>query len=367
MKLFQSKPGKPTWKTASWTVLVSVLLVSSCTGGVEDRASAIAGDFMRESGLPGLAVTIGRSGRIIYSEGFGFADLEQHVPVDPAVTRFRVGSTAKSMTAMAIAQLYDAGKLDLDAPIQTYLPDFPEKAAPITTRMLAGHLGGIRHYEGDEFFSDVAYESVSDALSIFADDPLAVLPGSAFRYSTYGYNLASAVVEVAAGEEFVSYMTENVFGPTGMTSTVADRVMPIIEGRSRYYHFEDGTLVNSPWVDNSNKWAGGGFLSTSEDLVRFAFAHLTDEHLKPDTIKTMWTSQKTSAGEETGYGIGWRIRTDEAGRTVIGHTGGSVGGTTQLRIYPDDDLVIAVITNTSGGDIGGVTDDIVNTFLSPEQ
>ena len=125
-------------------------------------------------------------------------------------------------------------------------------------------------------------------------------------------------------------------------------------------------MVNSPWVDNSNKWAGGGFLSTSEDLVRFTFAHLTDEHLEPETIEMMWTSQTTTSGEETGYGIGWGVRTDDAGRHVIAHTGGSVGGTTQMRIYPDENLVIAVITNTSGADIGDVTDDIVEVFLQQE-
>ena len=126
-----------------WPAIVFAVLASSCTGGAGDEASAIVDAFMQESGLPGLAVTVGRSGQVVYSEGFGYADLEQRVPVDPAVTRFRVGSTAKSMTAMAIGQLVEAGKLDLDAPIQAYLPDFPEKRAPITTRMLAGHLGGI--------------------------------------------------------------------------------------------------------------------------------------------------------------------------------------------------------------------------------
>ena len=346
--------------------LLISLLIASCTKDDEagHGAAALAVKCLDESGISGLTISVGIGQEIVWSEGFGFADMEQQVPVDPALTRFRVGSTAKSMTAMALGQLHEAGKLDLDAPIQSYLPDFPEKEATITTRMLAGHLGGIRHYQDDEFYSSTPYLSVSDALEIFKDDPVEVRPGTAFSYSTYGYNLISAVVESAADQEFLAYMSERVFGPTGMTETVADHVVPIITNRSRYYRLQENQLVNTPWVDNSNKWAGGGFLSTSEDLVRFGFAHLSDRFLRPETIEMMWTSQSTLAGEETGYGIGWSIRKDERGRRLIGHGGGSVGGTTELRIYPQEDMVIAVISNTSEASCGRFTDGIVDVFLS---
>ncbi len=327
------------------------------------RAEEIANAYLLESGLPGIAVTVAVNDQIIWSHGFGYADLEQHVPVIPAKTRFRVGSTAKSMTAMAVGQLYEAGKLDLDAPIQVYLPDYPVKEGVVTARLLAGHLAGIRHYQGDEFLSARAYSSVYEALDIFKNDPLLFLPGTDYSYSTYGYNLLSAVIEAAAGEDFLSYMAQHVFGPIGMTRTVADQVLPIISDRSRYYEIGDGEVTNSAWVDNSNKWAGGGILSTSEDLAKFASAHLSNRFLKAATIKMMWTSQVTASGEQTGYGIGWSMRTDDLGRQVIQHNGGSVGGTTNMRIYPDDALVIAVITNTSGAAIGSLTDALVETFL----
>ncbi len=346
-------------------VLITTLLVSCVErNSAGERAADIASRYLEESGVSGLTISVGIDHAIVWSEGFGYADLEQHVPIVPEKTRFRVGSTAKSMTAMAVGQLVEAGSLDLDAPIQDYLPDFPEKEGKITTRMLAGHLGGIRHYNGDEFYSAENYKSVSDALEIFRDDPVVVSPGAAFSYSTYGYNLVSAVVESASGQNFLTYMEEQVFAPTGMSRTVADRPVPIISDRSRYYRLEDGELVNTPWVDNSNKWAGGGFLSTSEDLVRFGFAHLSDQFLRPETIEMMWTTQVTSGGEETGYGIGWGTRVDALGRKLIAHTGGSVGGTTNLRIYPDNGLVIAVISNTSDADLGQLTDDIVDAFLS---
>ena len=352
--------------------LLAGFLVASCatvdlaTERAEDKAAALAVAYLNGVGASGLTITVGVDQSIVWSGGFGFADLEQQVPVNPALTLFRVGSTAKPMTAMALGQLVEAGKLDLDEPVQTYLPDFPEKRWTITTRMLAGHLAGIRHYKDDEFYSAVAYESVSDALSIFKDDPLEFRPGTAYSYSSYGFNLVSAVVEAAADQEFLSYLSDKVFTPTGMTQTIADRVVPIIRNRSRYYRSQDGVLVNTPWVDNSNKWAGGGILSTSEDLVRFGFAHLSDQFLRPETIELMWSAQSTSDGEKTGYGIGWQTGTDKQGRRVVGHTGGSVGGTTSLRIYPQEGMVVAIISNTSDVDLGKLTDGIVEVFLYNE-
>ena len=139
-------------------------------------------------------------------------------PVTPQ-TRFRVGSVAKPMTAVAVAQLVDAGRLDVDAPIQTYAPDFPTKRWPLTTRQVGAHLGGIRHYRGNEFMSNVRYPTVADGLTIFAADSLLHEPGTAYAYSSYGYNLISAVVEGASGEDFLGYMARVNFFRDGFTGS----------------------------------------------------------------------------------------------------------------------------------------------------
>ena len=143
------------------------------------QAHALMQEFFTTSGSPGLAVSVGQGGNIVWSEGFGFADVEQMVVVNPAQTLFRIGSTIKPMTAHAVAQLVDAGRLDLDAPIQTWVPDFPQKRAPVTTRNLLAHLSGIRHYGKDEFMSRDQYATVTAGLVIFQDDPLVNLPGEA--------------------------------------------------------------------------------------------------------------------------------------------------------------------------------------------
>ena len=331
-----------------------------------DRARELVLDRMEEQGIPGLSVAVGVDGEIVWAEGFGWADLENRVPVWPS-TRFRIASISKSLTAGAVGKLMEEGKLDLDAPVQAYVPSFPEKAWPVTTRLLGGHLGGIRHYRNREFESLVHYENVVDALAIFADDPLIHEPGTAYEYSTYGWNLISAVVQAAAGEPFLDYMRRVVFEPTGMKETVAEHVDSLIYHRSRaYQQSPDGRIVNAPFVDNSNKWSGGGFLSTASDLVRYGFAYLGGDFLKPETIDVLWTSQLTRDGERTGYGIGWRENLEE-GRRVISHTGGAVGGTTVLVIYPAEGVVIAVLTNIQGASQTGNARQIADFFMAVER
>jgi CubicO group peptidase (beta-lactamase class C family) len=300
-------------------------------------------------GTPGLALAVAVDGKILYSEVFGFADLEERVPVWPT-TKFRIGSISKPLTAIALMQLVEAGKLDLDAPVQNYVPSFPDKGAPITVRMVAGHLAGIRHYKEDEMEIQRHYDNILEALKIFEDDPLVAPPGSKFSYSSYGYNLLSAVIESASGEPFLPYMQQHVFTSMGLVHTTADQNTQIIEQRSRFYELaKDGHQENAPYVDNSYKWAGGGFLSTAEDLVRFGSMVMQPGFLKAESLKTMFTPQKTKTGESIPYGVGWFIHKSHSGTPVYEHSGGSIGGTSQLILYPESHLVVALVTNLSGG------------------
>lgn len=319
---------------------------SSSYATAKENAGKQAKEWLAR-GIPGLALAVAVDGKLVYSEGFGCADLEERVPAWPT-TKFRIGSISKPLTAVGLMQLVEAGKVDLDAPVQKYVPSFPDKGAVITVRMLAGHLGGIRHYKDDEFTIDKHYANVLDGLKIFEDDRLVSAPGARFSYSSYGFNLLSAVVESVSGEDFLVYMQGHVFGPLGLAHTVADQNTQIVEQRSRFYEIpKDGPVENAPFVDNSYKWAGGGFLSTAEDLVRFASALQQPGFLKADTLQTMFTSQKTTAGEETGYGIGWFVHKSQSGKLQYEHAGGSVGGTSQLIVYPDSHVVVALVTNLS--------------------
>ncbi len=224
------------------------------------HARLLAQAMADESRTPGLSLAVGVDGEIVWSQGFGYASVEQRTPVWEE-TKFRIGSISKPLTAAAVALLYEQARLDLDAPVQRYVLTFPEKRWPITTRQLAGHLAGIRHYRDQEFLGNQRYPTVLDGLKIFQDDTLLFEPGTRFSYSSYGWNLISAVVEGAAGESFLSYMQRQVFEPLGMEHTVADHTDSIIPQRTEFYNRDNNRRVlNAPFVDNSYKWAGGGFL-----------------------------------------------------------------------------------------------------------
>ena len=326
------------------------------------KARALVLADIAERGYPGIAIAVSVDGETVWSEGFGYANLEHRVPMWPAV-KFRVGSISKSLTAAAVANLVEDGRLDLDAPVQKYVPSFPEKAHPITTRQLGGHLAGIRHYQVNENFIRDPYPTVLDGLTIFADDPLLHAPGTAFAYTSYGFNLLSAVVEGAAQQPFLDYMREAVFRPLGMRDTVADFVTPIIPGRTSYYVRDDaGQVVNAPWVDNSYKWAGGGFLSTTEDVLRFANAHLDDGYLSEASRKLLFTEQKTRDGEGVGYGFGWFIRERDDGRRLLSHSGGSVGGTSLMAMEPETGTVVVGLINLTRAN-NGVVREVLDLFI----
>jgi CubicO group peptidase (beta-lactamase class C family) len=299
------------------------------------------------SKVPGLSIAVAAGGKIVWSEAFGYSDLQNKIPADPS-TRFRIGSVSKSVTSVGLALLVEKGKLDLDAPVQKYVTDYPDKGGVLTTRLLAGHLGGIRHYQGDEFLLNKPFTNVRESLKIFENDPLVAPPGTKYSYSTYGWTLISAVMESAAKQEFISYMEQSVFKPLGLKNTRPDRAGAADPQRTKFYDSDaEGNFVVAPTVDNSYKWAGGGFLSTSEDLVRFGSALLQPGFLKQESLDLLFTSQKTSDGKETGYGVGWSILKDAHGHRIIMHTGGSVGGTSVLLLHPDSKVVVAMICNHS--------------------
>jgi len=312
-----------------------------------EHARAIAKEWLAR-GIPGFNVAVAIDGKIIYSEGFGYADLEQRVPAWQ-ITKFRIGSVSKPLTSAALMKLVEQGKIDLDAPIQKYVPTFPDKGALITPRMLAGHLGGIRHYKENEVDNQKHYDSVVAGLERFQNDPLVVPPGTKFSYSSYGYNLLSAAMEAAAGERFLDYEQEQVFTPLGLLNTTADQPTDIIPQRARFY--SGGKAVpthNAMFVDNSYKWAGGGFISTSEDLVHFGSVLFQPGYLKAESLALLFTPQKTKDGKETNYGMGWFIGKSKSGKRIFEHSGGSVGGTSDLVLYPDTHLVVAFVCNYDG-------------------
>ena len=311
--------------------------------------------------VPGVQVAVAVDGKIVWSEGFGYADLERNIPVAPT-SMFRIGSVSKPIAADTVALLVQRGRLDLDAPVQKYVPSFPSKQWTITPRQLAGHISGIRGYIKDyeENRSNKNYPTVISGLAIFANDPLLFEPGTRFSYSTYGYSLLSAVVEGASGQDFPTVLEAEVFRPLGMSHTAVDHVNSSNPNRAQVYDPDPqtGELRIAPPIDNSYKWAGGGILSTAEDLVRFGSAHLNPGWLKPESLDLLFTSIRTRDGKETGYGLGWYIGRDEQKHRVVSHPGSAIGGSAILSVDRDSKIVFAMCLNVSGT-------DAVGNMLSP--
>lgn len=296
--------------------------------------------------IPGLAIAVAKEGAMLWSEGFGFANLELQAPVTPH-TRFRIASISKSLTATCVMRLAEAGKLDLDAPLRRYLPAYPRSGGAITVRQLASHRSGIVHYSDEDMINTVHYPTMSAALARFKDRPLASTPGTRYLYSSFGYNLIGAVVESVTHQDFPAAMQACVLDPLSLQGTVPDQYRAVIENRTAFYEIDSrGVVSNAPAVDNSDLWPGGGYLSTAEDLVRFANAVVFGDFLRPQSRQAMLTPLPENVSEQQFYGLGWSTRTAN-GMTIVGHSGAHFGATTRLSVYREPRLAVAILTNVS--------------------
>lgn len=314
------------------------------------RIDALVEAFMRSNSVPGLSVAVVRGGTLVWSSGHGMADLENFVPAKP-ITVYRLASVSKPITAVAVMQLAERGSLDLDAPIQRYVPEYPRKPWPLTPRQLLCHQAGIRNWTENEFVSTRRYANLSESIQMFRDDPLVHEPGMATTYSSLGYTLLGRAIETASGSAFVDYLRANVFEPAGMDWTRIDDSQAIIPNRARGYRLaEGGALFNSPLSDTSNRIPGGGLVGTAEDVARFATALMGGSLVKPETRKLMWTPQKTRDRRATGFGLGFVI--GRRGRqTEVYHAGGQSRVSTLLYMQPDRRLAVVLLTNLEG--VGG--------------
>jgi CubicO group peptidase (beta-lactamase class C family) len=334
---------------------------------------------MARQNIPGIAIAMAFDNKLIHSNAYGTADLEHGVPVR-ATTAFRTASVAEPLTAAAVMALVEDGAIDLDAPVRTWCPAWPEKHPTITLRQVLGHLAGIRHYtKRGESTGKTHYFSVGDSLALFKDDPLLHEPGARYLYSTYGFSLAACAVEGATGQPFETVVRERVFARAGMTRTRLDRVYEVIPDRARGYQvltqevFDSlppsvrgfatvGAVYNADLHDTSMKIAGGGFVSTAEDLVRFGMALNSGALLKKASVELMWTEQQTPDSKGTGYGLGFGVTPAQEGIRRLSHSGNQAGAASLLVILPEVGVTYAVMTNREDAELGTISRGIANAL-----
>jgi serine beta-lactamase-like protein LACTB, mitochondrial len=329
---------------------------------------AAVSKFMASTHVPGISIAVVQNGELEWAAGFGFADLENNVPATE-YTLFRLASISKSISATAAMELFERGKLDLDAPIQKYCPAFPQKSAPITTRLVLGHLAGIRHYKsGSQDDPEVGNtkhfaDPVQGGLDFFKNDPLLSEPGKQFHYSTQGYTVVGCAMEGAAGTKYTDFVRQNVLLPAGMEHTQVDDRFAIIPYRTRFYQkTTSGTVENADFLDSSYKIPGGGWLSSAKDMARFEVAMLNGKLIKPATRDLMWTPLKPAEGKPNGYALGWGTF-NEDGIRYVGHSGGQQGTSTDFLVAPEQHAGVVVLANMEDVPVNDLSKQLLRILL----
>lgn len=346
---------------------------------VGDRIDAVVAAEQARQKIPGVAIAAAFQNRVVYSKAYGMADLEHGITVKPT-TAFRTASIAKSLTATGVMILVEAGKLDLDAPVRRYCPAWPDKHPMITPRQILGHLAGIRHYaKPGESSGTTHYFTVGDSLALFKNDDLLHAPGTKYSYSTYGYSVLACAIEGAAGVSYEQFMRERVFAPAAMPRTRLDRIYEIIPDRAAGYQVltdevfkqlpaavasfaKVGGVYNAGLHDTSMKVAGGGLVSTADDLVNFGIALNTGKLLKKDTVEQMWTEGTIAEGKGTGYGLGFGVFPAQEGIRRVSHSGNQAGAASFLVILPEVGVTYAIMSNLEDAELGTISRGIANAL-----
>lgn len=333
----------------------------------DQLAGALLHNLYANHRVPSMAVTILRDGESILNKGYGRVSGASGQKVKPGDTLFRIASISKCITGMALGRMQEQGILQLDDSFYKHVPDYPKKQFDFTLRMLATHTAGIRTYRGRELVSNRPL-SIQEGTGMFSGDPLQYIPGSDFLYNSFDFVLLSLAMEKASGMPFSQYVLQEVLLPLGMLNTFPEPRRKFewkpFKGRVASWHSpsRSGFRKALP-VNNHYKMAGGGYLSTSEDIARLGQAVLQGKLLSEDTYHQVFRPQLV-LGKSTFYGLGWQVSNDEHNRAFIGHVGNSVGAYTNFYVYPEDHTVFSILINSSDPRVQPELDRAINAVLS---
>ena len=349
------------------------------------KADFLLQELIKHDKAPGIAITVLKDGKTIFQKGYGYANLEQKQFIDPRKSICRVASISKPIAATALAYMVQDGLIDLDESFYTYLPDYPKKEWGFTIRQLASHTAGIRVYKGKEYGLNEPL-SIKEGLAIFKNDPLVYEPGTEYLYNSFDWAMISAAMQEASGIPFEEYVQEKVLNPLEMLNTYcpechddsgSQNSNQKLDGRgvndistskeqnqvATFYTKGISGFRKAIPVDNFYKLAGGGYLSTSEDIAKFGQAFLDKKvEIKESILNQFLTAQQVN-GNSTYYGLGWQVSEDAKGRKFYGHVGNGVGGYSNFFVYPKEQLVFSILINCTDPKIQGELDAVINSFF----
>lgn len=328
------------------------------------KIEGIVQKAMTDSTTPGLAMCIVKDGQVVYSKGFGFADVESKRPVTPQSVLIQA-SVTKSLVAMTIMKLAEQGKIDLDKPVTAYLPYFTmtdERYKEITVRMLLSHRAGLP--DSPAFWPeplDPKMNPLEQAVRDLRDMKLLSAPGEGWNYSAYGYSALGAIIAKVTGKPFENYMQEAWLTPLGMTHStfMAKEVDPTLR-MTIYGSDKAGKATPTGLACDGRDASACNLWSSCEDMAKWAQLMLNQgelngtRFLQPESIKTLWTPVSDTPwlealGPQYGspfvkYGLGWYVG-EMKGHRLIGHAGATQGSNTQIQFAPDDGLAVIAIGN----------------------
>ena len=335
-------------------VFLFTLLVSSVSTSAKespDLSSAI--DSILSSAFPaegpGAAVIVTRDGKTMFRKGYGMADIEMGVRVEPDMV-FRIGSVTKQFTAVAVMMLVEDGRLGLDDPITKFLPDYPTLGRTITIEHLLTHTSGIQSYTEQEQFIEMLRKDYTpqEMIDRFKNEPMAFDPGAKWRYNNSGYFLLGVIIEKASGMTWGDFLQKRIFDVVGMENTSVDDHSRIIAKRVEGYEPNpNGGWVNASWLSMTQPYAAGALVSTVDDLAKWDAALYTGTLIKPESLRRAQTSFHLNDGSPVAYGYGWAVG-EWQGSPVIEHGGGINGFVCDAIRLPEQKAYVAILTNRSG-------------------
>jgi CubicO group peptidase (beta-lactamase class C family) len=360
----------------------TAVAASSFERAIDTSRDRVSAALAREH-YPSLSTAVSVDGDLVWVEAVGYASVDEAIPAS-ARTQYPIGSISKPLTAAAAMRLASTGVIDLDAPIETYWPQTPTHYRGVAMRQLLSHQAGVRHYgfalnppTFSEAQSNAAFASVEESLQPFLDDSPLFRPDQSFRYSTFGYVLASRIMEEAAGARFLNLMNQTLIEPMGLASVEPNRAERPPAGLPRRYlvPVRWGPRFVAPATNASASWAGAGYVATPMDLVRFADRLQNGSFVSTEAFVEMTTPRRTSDGQVNAqrYGLGWREgemrfpRDSDASLRFIHHGGRSAGAECALLLVPVNRATVAVCGNafTQGGSgqLLQLAADIARDFL----
>lgn len=320
-----------------------------------------------DAGGPGMTALVSINGEIVYDKAFGLADVELGVPMKTDYI-FRIGSITKQFTAVAILQLAEEGKINLQDPITAYIEDYPTHGHTITIEHLLTHTSGIKSYTSmADFMSEQIRTDMTpeELIDVFDNEPMDFAPGEEFRYNNSGYFLLGYIIEKVSGMPYEEYIEEHIFKPLGMKNSFYGSASRIITGRAKGYEKDGDTLVNAAYLSMTLPYAAGSLLSTTHDLNTWTRAVMNGKLIREETLNQAHKSYVLNNGGETNYGYGWSLRSI-LGSPTVEHGGGINGFLTNGIYLPEEKVFVAVLSNCTCYDPGRVSERIAALVLGKE-